>query len=514
MASLWTACLVALAAQDGFEPIFDGKSLEGWDGDPKFWRVEDGAITGQTTAENPTKGNTFIVWRRGEVADFEMKVEYRIVGGNSGVQYRSFEVPDQKWVIGGYQADLEAGDTWSGTLYGERFRGILAARGQKTVIGEDGKPKETGKTGESKELQKAIRKEDWNEYHIVARGFHFTHHINGQLMIESTDEDASDRRASGLVALQLHAGPPMKVQFRNIRLKRLAGGGGGGGAPGKKVVFVAGPESHGKGDHEHRAGCILLAKGLVEAMPGWQTTVVTEGWPEDESVFEGADAVVFYADGGGGHYANKRLEKIDALMKRGVGLVCIHYAVEVPKGPSGEKFLDWIGGYFELNWSVNPHWTADYQKFPDHPVARGVAPFKINDEWYYHMRFRPQMKGVTPILSAHPPKETLKRPDGGHSGNPDVRAAVERGEIQHTAWAAEREGGGRGFGFTGGHVHANWANDNHRKVVLNAVVWVAKGEVPAGGVSTATPSAEEMDKWQDHHGKLDRRVFVFSASAK
>ena len=150
------------------------------------------------------------------------------------------------------------------------------------------------------------------------------------------------------------------------------------------------------------------------------------------------------------------------------------------QGPSGERFLDWIGGYFEPHWSVNPHWTAKFEKFPDHPISRGVKPFEINDEWYYHMRFREGMKGVTPILTALPPKESLSRPDGPHSGNPAVRAAVlERKEPQHMAWAAEREGGGRGFGFTGGHDHWNWGDPNFRKLVLNAIVWCAHGEVPA-----------------------------------
>src|SRR6187431_1923422 len=142
------------AKEEGFEPIFDGKSLEGWDGNPDFWSVQDGTITGMTTAEKPTKGNTFIIWRKGEVGDFELKFEYKIIGGNSGVQYRSFEVPNEKWVVGGYQADFEAGDRFSGINYGERFRGILADRGQKTVIGDDHKPKVVGSVGDSNELQK------------------------------------------------------------------------------------------------------------------------------------------------------------------------------------------------------------------------------------------------------------------------------------------------------------------------------------------------------------------------
>src|SRR5688500_16945188 len=152
---LLAAC--ALAADDeGFEPIFDARSLEGWDGNPEFWSVKDAAITGQTTADKPTKGNTFIIWRKGEVGDFELKCQYKIVGGNSGIQYRSFEVPNEKWVVGGYQGDFEAGTTYSGILYGERFRGILCPRGAKTeVVRENGKvvAKNVGKGGDSEQVQ-------------------------------------------------------------------------------------------------------------------------------------------------------------------------------------------------------------------------------------------------------------------------------------------------------------------------------------------------------------------------
>jgi type 1 glutamine amidotransferase len=254
----------------------------------------------------------------------------------------------------------------------------------------------------------------------------------------------------------------------------------------KKIVLVAGRLSHGQGEHEHRAGCLLLEKCLNK-VPGIQAIVVTNGWPKDETVFGGAAAILFYADGGGGHPAiqGDRLQNIGALMKKGVGMACIHYAVEVPKEKGGPEFLDWIGGYFEMNWSVNPHWDADFKSLPEHPITRGVKPFKIRDEWYYHMRFRDGVKGVTPILTALPPESTLNRPDGTHSGNPDVREAIKKGEPQHVAWACERPDGGRGFGFTGAHFHRNWGNGNFRKLVLNAVLWVAKAEVPANGVECA-----------------------------
>lgn len=503
--------------EPGFHSIFDGKSLKNWDGDPQFWRVEDGAITGQTTPDNPTKGNTFIIWTGGEVGDFELKLEYRIVGGNSGIQYRSFRLENaaDRWRIGGYQADLEAGERYSGICYGEQFRGILADRGQKTVIEENGKPRVVGSVGNSEEIAKAIKKEDWNEYHIIARGFHFVQKINGVTTCELTDEDADVRRDKGLLALQLHAGPPMKVQFRKIRLKTLEAEQHGntetsaGVAPSsatrkKKVVLIAGKPSHGYGAHEHRAGCLLLAKALNESGLPVAAEVVTGGWPQDASVLDDADSIVIYADGGGGHPFNAHLDELNQLMKKGVGLVCIHYAVEVPKGASGDAFLEWTGGYFETNWSVNPHWTAQFKHLPKHPIANGVKPFSINDEWYYHMRFRENMEGVTPILSDLPPEETLKRPDGSHSNNPFVRKAVlEERQSQHTAWTRERPDGGRGFGFTGGHVHWNWGHDQFRKLVLNAIVWTAGLEVPVEGVPSKRLTVEDLMANQDYQPPAD-----------
>lgn len=223
------AAPAAHGGEDGFESIFDGMSLDGWDGNPDFWRVEDGAITGQTTREKRAKGNTFIIWRKGELGDFELELEYKIVGGNSGIQYRSFELPGKPWVICGYQADLEAGDKVSGILYGEGFRGILALRGQKTVIGDDHKPMQVGTVGDTEAIQGTIKKEDWNTYHITAKGFTFVHRINGVVTCEVSDEDEEMRRATGLLALQLHVGPPTKVQFRNIRLRRDVPGDGSKG---------------------------------------------------------------------------------------------------------------------------------------------------------------------------------------------------------------------------------------------------------------------------------------------
>jgi type 1 glutamine amidotransferase len=176
------------------------------------------------------------------------------------------------------------------------------------------------------------------------------------------------------------------------------------------------------------------------------------------------------------------LTAVSALMKKGVGLVCIHWAVEPTKEAGEKELLDWLGGCFEPYWSVNPTWHAEFKTLPKHPITRGVSPFGITDEWYFHMRFREGMKGVTPILSAVPPASTMTRPDGSHEGNPAVRLAVRRGEPQVVAWAYERPDGRRGFGFTGGHYHRNWGNDDFRKLMLNAILWTAKAEVPAGGV--------------------------------
>jgi hypothetical protein len=207
---------------EGFKSLFNGKDLTGWDGSKDFWSVQDGAITGETTKEKPTKGNTFIIWRKGQPSDFELRFEFRMVGGNSGVQYRSFELEKVgKWVCGGYQYDMDAADQWTGGIYAERDRGIVCIRGQKTVLGDDHKPKVVGSVGDKDELKKLIKKEDWNEGRIVAKGFRFVQSLNGTVACEMTDEDKEMRRKDGIIALQLHAGAPMKVQFRNIRLKAL-----------------------------------------------------------------------------------------------------------------------------------------------------------------------------------------------------------------------------------------------------------------------------------------------------
>lgn len=261
----------------------------------------------------------------------------------------------------------------------------------------------------------------------------------------------------------------------------------------KKIVLIPGRDSHGIGEHEHLGGCQLLAKLLNENVEGVNAVVTEQGWPKDTTILNDADAIVMYSDGGEGHMVLPHMAHIDSLMKKGVGLVNLHYAVEIPKGEPGNKFLEWVGGYFETHWSVNPHWTAHFDSLPDHPVTKGVKPFSANDEWYYHMRFVENDNNLISILRKLPPDSSLSRPDGPHEGNPEVRKAVlERKEPQTVAWAYTRPNGGRGFGLTGAHVHRNWMNDDFRKLVLNAIVWSAKIEVPESGVPSKTPTEEEM----------------------
>ena len=264
----------------------------------------------------------------------------------------------------------------------------------------------------------------------------------------------------------------------------------------KRIVLIAGPRSHGYQAHEHNAGCILLAELLNENMPNIEAVAHTNGWPKDPEALDGADAVAIYCDGGVRHVVMKHLEEMDKLAKKGVGIAFIHYAVEVPKDKAGKYMLEWTGGYFETYWSVNPHWKADFKKLPKHPITRGVKPFAIDDEWYYHMRFVEGMKNVAPILTAIPPESTRKHDDGPHRGNEHVRART--GIPEHVAWAMERPDGGRGFGFTGGHWHYNWAHNDFRKLILNALVWIAGVEVPPEGVPSKAPSFEKLEMNQDY----------------
>ena len=479
------------AEEAGFKPIFDGKTLDGFKTpDMSYWSVQDGAITARSTSQHPVKKNQFLVWQLGELDDFELKLKYRISGtpaANSGVQIRSRVAEDGHAV--GYQADIDMTGRYAGALYDEHGRGMLAERGQKTIIGTDGSKTSTS-LGDSDSLFENIKKDGWNEYHIIARSEHIILKLNGKVSAEVIDNDRKQRELSGVLALQLHAGPPMTVQFKDIHLKRLKM------QERKKIVLVAGPRSHGYGSHEHNAGCLLLAKSLNESMPGVYATTYLNGWPKDPTAFDNADAIAIYCDGGRGHVVMQHLEQTDKLAKKGVGIATLHYAVEVPKGKPGDYMLNWTGGYFETFWSVNPHWLAKFEKFPKHPITRGVRPFSMNDEWYYHMRFVENMQNVTPVLTAIPPDSTRRKGNDAHGANPHVRARM--GMPEHVAWAYERPDGGRGFGFTGGHWHWSWASNDFRKLVLNALVWITGAEVPPNGVQSKTPSIEELEANQDY----------------
>lgn len=258
----------------------------------------------------------------------------------------------------------------------------------------------------------------------------------------------------------------------------------------KKIAFIPGRQSHGWSGHAYAADCKLLAQILNENMPGVEAVVIEGGWPRDLSVLEGADAVVVACDGNNLIGPERNWKALDHIARQGVGIVFVHYALD-PGDAYGKYLLDWIGGFYKQHWSVNPSWRAEFKSLPKHPVTRGVKPFSVHDEWYYHMRFREGMQNVTPILTAVPPDNTRKRPDGPHSGNPTVRSRL--GMPEHVAWAYERPDGSRGFGCTGGHTHWVYAQNDFRKLMLNAICWTAKVDVPADGVPTATPTVAQME---------------------
>jgi Domain of Unknown Function (DUF1080) len=214
---------IVLDEHTGFTSIFDGTTLKNWDGDPEVWRVENGQIVGETTAAKPLKANTFLIYRGGQPKDFELKLEYRMNSTNSGVQYRSVEVPDQgKWVLKGYQADIDFDNRWTGQIYEERGRGFLALRGQATYITDGAKTSRVIGSLESADALKAlIKPNDWNQVHIIARGNTLVQIVNGHMMSMLVDDDTKNRAVSGLLGFQIHTGNPMKVEFRNIWLKNL-----------------------------------------------------------------------------------------------------------------------------------------------------------------------------------------------------------------------------------------------------------------------------------------------------
>lgn len=262
-----------------------------------------------------------------------------------------------------------------------------------------------------------------------------------------------------------------------------------------KVVLIAGHKSHGHLEHEFFAGCSVLMKLLQQN--GVNVVMARDGWPKDEKIFENARCIVLYMDGGGGHPAIKpeHMALIQKQLDRGVGFVNLHYAVEYPKDAAAKGPLQWLGGYYETGYSINPTWTADFAALPEHPITRGVKPFKIKDEWYYNMRWTPDMKGVTPILKATPPDNTR--------GTPDAKSHPGREEIE--AWAYDRpaSGGsnehlaGRSFGFTGGHYHVNWGNEDFRRLVVNAILWCAHIDIPDHGAKVELDPGDLMKNLDD-----------------
>lgn len=217
---------IAQKANDGFKPMFDGKTLNGWEGDPKYWRVENGEIIGEVTPETILKVNTFLIWKGGKPADFELTVSYRISAkGNSGVNYRSVRVDSLPYALKGYQADIDGKDKYnlgyprySGQNYEERGRTFLALRGQRVEV-ENAKPRVIDSLGTKDEMLKSINYDGWNELRIVAKGNNLKHYLNGKLMSEVTDNDAANRKMDGLIGVQVHVGPPMKIEYKDFMIK-------------------------------------------------------------------------------------------------------------------------------------------------------------------------------------------------------------------------------------------------------------------------------------------------------
>jgi hypothetical protein len=258
----------------------------------------------------------------------------------------------------------------------------------------------------------------------------------------------------------------------------------------------------------------MLLQKRLENVPGLKTVLVTNGWPvktvdgksvDDNSVFEGADAVFIYSDGGAGHIAlkNDRLDVLRDLVKKGTSLGFAHYAVEVPASKAGAEWKEWIGGYYEDRVSVNPIWEANYTTLVTHPITRGVKPFQTRDEWYFNIQFRPGKTGITDLLVATPSDAVRDGPYVSPRGPyPAIQAA--KGQAETMMWAVERADGGRGFGFNGGHFHRNWQNNDQRRLMLNALVWLAKLDVPTGGIDSAPVSDEEAQQNLDN--KAPRRA--------
>jgi len=207
--------------ETGFTSIFDGSTMKGWEGDPEFWKVENGALVGWCTAEKQPAQNTFLIYRGGTFADFELKLDYKLTGNNSGIQIRSIELPDVKLAMKGYQADMDAQQRFTGQFYEERGRGFLAMRGQFNYIAPDAKKGIVSSLGSDEELKAIIKSDDWNSVHLIARGNTLIQMINGRVTSMLIDDDAAGRKMDGLIGFQVHRGPAMRVEFKNVRVKKF-----------------------------------------------------------------------------------------------------------------------------------------------------------------------------------------------------------------------------------------------------------------------------------------------------
>ncbi len=267
----------------------------------------------------------------------------------------------------------------------------------------------------------------------------------------------------------------------------------------KQILFIAGKPSHGNGEHEFRAGCMLLAKALNESGLDLEAKVHFYGWPEDESILEGVDACIIYADAGGKF--GEKYAVLDKHIKAGMGIMFMHYGVH-PKKNIGEKYFSkWIGGYMETGWSVNPHWIADITPREGHSVSYGInSPFSAYDEFYWNMRFptKEQCDCCKPLATAIPTPEKVIRYISLWNKHGEATFNTK----QALMWCRDPDPkeGGRGIGFVGGHYHRNWAINDFRQLVLNAIVWLARAEVPEGGVVSKEITQEELNK------NLDRPI--------
>jgi type 1 glutamine amidotransferase len=260
-----------------------------------------------------------------------------------------------------------------------------------------------------------------------------------------------------------------------------------------KIVLVAGKASHAPGHHEYFAGMSFFAD-MLRQTPGVHPVMVRDGWPRDPKIFRGAKSIVFYADGGKGHplLQEGRMDLLQPLLDKGVGFAAIHYGVNFPAEASA-RILGWLGGHFDAAISSCPActWTAQVRSLPEHQATRGVAPFALRDEWYFHMRFVPGLKGVTPLLEAVPPEWARTSDEARkHAGKPEV-----------LAWAFVRKGGGRSFGYTGGHYHDNWGEENVRRLVTNGLLWTAGIEVPREGAGVSMKGASLSRNLDDKRKK-------------